>query len=333
MGNGRELEMRFLIASAFVLCSVLFAQTALAQDIEGGADHPLITRYPDSVITYYEQKEFLPYKIAAGPITGYRSVDNWVNVEGQLTRINYDLRGERTFYEVYSNYVNALKKGGFEILAEGDTLNAKDKNQVGGNQHVEVHYRANPLPPGSSRLLQGSSTSGGRGFVAGKLARPEGDVYAVVSVFQHAADWVVTFVDIIETRPMENDLVSVDAEYMAKEIQSIGKVVLYGIQFEHDKAVIMPESKPTLDEIALLLKNKPEMNIWVVGHTDGSGSLDYNMRLSKDRAASVVESLTKEYGIAADRLDPHGVGPLVPVASNAGDAGKGKNRRVELVER
>jgi flagellar motor protein MotB len=320
------------------LCVLSLALTAIAlpvfaEDVEGSEDHPLITRYPGSEITWYDQEEFLPYKIAVGPVTGYRAIDDWIEVEGKLTRINYDLMGDRTFYEVYSNYASALKKAGFEVLAEGHIKSGERSVDVGSHQFTEVHFRENVIPPGGSRLFQGSSTSGGRGFFAGKLSREEGDVYAVVSVFQHRADWVVTFVDIIESRPMEDDLVTVDADFMAKEIQSVGKVVLYGILFDHDKATIKPESKPVLDEIAKFLENAPDMKVWVVGHTDSSGALDYNMRLSADRAASVVKALTDDYGIAAHRLDPHGVGPLVPVASNAGDAGKGKNRRVELVER
>lgn len=325
--------MKKTILCLTMLLAALYAYPAHTEDAAGSEDHPLITRYPASVISWYDQEEFLPYSIAVGPVTGYRAIDDWIDVEGKLTRINYDLMGERSFYEVYANYAGALKKAGFEVLAEGHVMAGERSNDVGSNQFTEVHFRKNVIPPGGSRLFQGSSTSGGRAFFAGKLSRAEGDVYAVVSVFQHRADWVVTFVDIIETRAMEDDMITVDADFMSKEIQSVGKVVLYGIHFEHDKATIMPESKPQLDEIAKFLKDEPEMKVWVVGHTDGTGSLDYNLKLSAERAASVVKALTGDYGIAGDRLDPHGVGPLVPVASNEGDAGRGKNRRVELVER
>ena len=68
-----------------------------------------------------------------------------------------------------------------------------------------------------------------------------------------------------------------------------------------------------------------------MGHTDSTGSFEYNMKLSRDRAAAVTQSLVTDHGIAATRLTAQGVGPLAPVASNGTEDGKAKNRRVELV--
>ena len=73
------------------------------------------------------------------------------------------------------------------------------------------------------------------------------------------------------------------------------------------------------------------LNIYVVGHTDNQGALDYNLDLLKRRAVSVVETLTGEYGLAADLLKAGGVGPMAPLATNSTEAGQALNRRVELV--
>ena len=78
---------------------------------------------------------------------------------------------------------------------------------------------------------------------------------------------------------------------------------------------------------------RPEASFYVVGHTDSSCSFDYNQTLSEQRAAAVVAALVEGHRIGRERLEPHGVGPLVPVFTNASDAGRGANRRVELVER
>ena len=110
-----------------------------------------------------------------------------------------------------------------------------------------------------------------------------------------------------------------------------GKAAVYGIYFDTGKAEIKPESEPALKEIAKLLQADPKLKLYVVGHTDNSGGLDYNMKLSKDRADAVVKALTGKYGIAASRLSAFGVGPLAPVASNQTEEGRAKNRRVELV--
>ncbi len=98
-------------------------------------------------------------------------------------------------------------------------------------------------------------------------------------------------------------------------------------------ASLKQESGPAVKEIATLLANRPQLKVYVVGHTDLSGSMEYNLHLSKIRAQAVVEVLVREHGTAADRLEAHGVGPLVPVATNHADSGRAKNRRVELVEK
>ena len=120
---------------------------------------------------------------------------------------------------------------------------------------------------------------------------------------------------------------------MAEEISASGRVAIYGIYFDFDKADLKPESKPTLDEIAKLLNELPELELVVVGHTDNVGSLDHNMALSKQRAAAVAAALVQDYGIPAQRLTSWGIGYLSPVASNQTDDGRALNRRVELVER
>lgn len=80
------------------------------------------------------------------------------------------------------------------------------------------------------------------------------------------------------------------------------------------------------------LQGAPETGVYVVGHTDGVGGLDDNMELSRRRAEAVVEALVG-HGIEAARLTALGVGPAAPVASNATEEGRARNRRVELVVR
>ncbi|MDH3581052.1 MAG: OmpA family protein, partial [Hyphomicrobiales bacterium] len=86
-------------------------------------------------------------------------------------------------------------------------------------------------------------------------------------------------------------------------------------------------------EIAKLLKARPKLKLFVVGHTDNQGKLAYNRTLSQRRAESVVAYLNKVHRVKNARLVPHGLGFLAPVATNRTEAGRQKNRRVELVER
>jgi outer membrane protein OmpA-like peptidoglycan-associated protein len=142
-----------------------------------------------------------------------------------------------------------------------------------------------------------------------------------------------TQLDIVEIADMETGKVVVDAEALAKGIDREGKISVYGIHFDTDKAEIKPESKPTLDEIAKLLKTRPALNLFVVGHTDMRGNFAHNRTLSESRAKAVVTALVKDYGIAPARLEGYGVGPLAPAATNATADGRARNRRVELVAR
>jgi OmpA-OmpF porin, OOP family len=101
------------------------------------------------------------------------------------------------------------------------------------------------------------------------------------------------------------------------------------IEFEFGKATIKPKSFPILDEIVTLMKSRPKMRIGVYGHTDNVGSDENNLRLSKARAASVMQYLIKK-GIAAGRLESEGFGETKPVQSNDTYEGRAKNRRVEF---
>ena len=114
----------------------------------------------------------------------------------------------------------------------------------------------------------------------------------------------------------------VDAAEMKSQIDDAGHVALYGIHFDHDKDTLRAESAETLEEIAEVLQGDGGLKIYVVGHTDGVGALEYNQALSLRRAQAVVAALV-DRGIGADRLTPLGVGPAAPVASNDHEEGRG----------
>ncbi len=136
---------------------------------------------------------------------------------------------------------------------------------------------------------------------------------------------------IVEKESMSQQVVA-DASALLASLQAAGHASVYGIYFDLDKADIKPESQPAIEQIAALLKQNPALKLYVVGHTDNTGKLDYNMKLSQARAEAVVRELTAKYAVAADRLAAYGVASLAPVASNATDDGRARNRRVELVQ-
>ncbi len=287
-------------------------------DVEGSKDHPLISRYPGSRITWYDMKEFGEFDLPLGTEPSSEEYGappkKALHLEGKITRINYEFPEQRSPLEVYRNYEQALTRAGFTPLfsCKGDEVPGTCK----GLQYY-IHRMQE----------QGAGMEKEQRYVAAKFARPEGDAY--VGVHVHNA---VVLLHIIEVNPMEAGLVTVNAETLAGDITRTGHVAVYDIYFDTGKAEVKAESDPALKEIAKLLKDNPKLKLHVVGHTDNVGELAMNMNLSRRRANAIVQVLTTKHGVKPARLRAEGVGPLSPVASNKTEEGRAKNRRVELVE-
>lgn len=306
-----------------------------AEDIEGITEHPMIERYPGQDIRWQHIENYMPYKVAVGPVTGYRAIGDWIETQGRVTRTFYQYDGtDRTYSEVYLNYLEALESQDFEILAQGISADRRG-NDIGSRAWTEAFFIGNPTtkPSAVGTMFAGTSSSGGAGSIVARKERAAGTAYVVINVEQHSANMVGTLIDIVEVEAAETGLVVIDAEAIGSDIAEYGRVVLDGIVFAFDSATLLEESGPALDAMATYLNANPDKRFYVVGHTDSVGTFAYNQKLSADRARSVVTALTGERGIASDRLEPHGIGPLVPVFSNGTDAGRDRNRRVELVER
>jgi outer membrane protein OmpA-like peptidoglycan-associated protein len=289
-----------------------------------GKDHPLISRYPGSCIYSYVQVAFDEFTLPLGKVVNNKFTKSQ-HVEGKVTCLEYHMPEHRSVLEMFRNYQTGLKQGGFENLytcggAECVSGGANDVQRVyaGGDARYEPDWA-----DAESHNLR---------FLSAKLARPEGDVYAVLSILNPYGDAVTAFLYVVEVKPMETGLVTVDAATLASDITRTGHASVYGIYFDTGKADIKTESDGTMKEIAKLLQGDPTLKLYVVGHTDNQGGLDMNMDLSRRRAQSVLAALTTKYAIPAVRLKAFGNGPYSPVASNDSEDGRAKNRRVELVK-
>ncbi|HDY87706.1 MAG TPA: OmpA family protein [bacterium] len=108
-------------------------------------------------------------------------------------------------------------------------------------------------------------------------------------------------------------------------------MAVYDIHFEADKAEIKSDSKQALTNIADFLKSHSDRHFIIVGHAAGVGDFEAGMELSEKRAKAVLNELITKNGVDKDQLKSYGVDALCPLASNATDDGKAKNRRVEIV--
>lgn len=104
---------------------------------------------------------------------------------------------------------------------------------------------------------------------------------------------------------------------------------LENIYFEFDKAMLKPESFPSLDLLVKTLKENPKMFIEIAGHTDNVGDYNYNLTLSTNRAFAVRNYLIQK-GISSKRVNAKGYGDTSPVGDNESDDGRQQNRRTEV---
>lgn len=322
-----------------------FVSPLAAGDIAGSADHPLVKRVEGSEIFFGKSTDFDKLKLSLGKIEWsgaeakvkpYESA----TVEGKRLTNYYKVPEKMSVLEVLRNYEQELKEAGFEILhiGQGDEVETPGyNNQIAREILGMTGTYGNPEEKAQWPFQHTDEKTAG--YVAAKKAGENGEVYASAYVVSNTHDkWLdipvgrtLVRLDVCEVKAREQRMELVKSEEMASEISLNGRIALYGILFDFDKATIRPDSEPTLAEIALLLKDKPDLKILVVGHTDATGSFEYNRGLSQKRAESVVANLAAK-GISRERLFPVGVAFASPVSTNKTEDGKAKNRRVELVD-
>jgi OmpA-OmpF porin, OOP family len=304
---------RRILAVLALLCLTVMAASAQTRDVAGSRDYPGIGRFAGSGITCYVMKDFDAVRMQAAAFRDGQPVDAR-RLEGRVFRIAYRTNPGPSILEVSRNFETQLAKAGFE------TLLACDTDACGAIPFTEA-VDTLPVPQMwvdgfNYRYYAGRKTEGGR------------ETFASVLVSQNNQD-ITAQVTVAELGAIANKMV--DAAAMAKGLGETGHIALYGIYFDTDKAVLKPESRPTLEQIAKLLTNQPQLNVFIVGHTDSQGAYEYNLDLSKRRAEAVAAELVKNFRIAPTRLRTAGVGLLAPVGPNATDTGRALNRRVELV--
>lgn len=314
---------------------LLGATVGHAQDVDGAKDHPLVGRYDGSTAVYYKQSDFDEAALLQAPHDYYalfqkgeqkdRSGVDWLKLEGRVTQVRYQGPDGRSSLEVYKNFEAALTQKGFKTqyaCADSKCLLGTLKDNYLLGQQVDPTN-------GNS----GAYNDHVRYMLTKLESSDEGTTYAAILVSE-AGPQITTFVQVVDTKAMEGDKIAVtSSDDMKAAIDAKGSVDIYGILFDFDQDSLKPESKETLDQIALLMKGDEKLKLEIVGHTDNKGTADYNLDLSKRRAANVVAALVTDYKIGADRLSASGAGATKPVDSNDSDEGRAKNRRVELVAR
>lgn len=326
-----------LIALATSLASsLLFAEAASAQD------HPLLGSYAGATSLGSQVSQYDEARIITGPIqekdSRNQSGDGWKTVEGKATHLYYRLPDGRTSLEALRNYEQSLKANGFDVeftcSTEGGTCFADGRKFPGLFLGLALDGSTDLPKLKAGDLVRNFFMNGNGRYLFAKLSRPAGTVYASLAFSDDANRGRMVFARVIETKEMETGkIVVIPAEQIKQDLITSGRINIYGIQFDFDKANIRPDAQPQILAIASLLGKSPDLKLSIIGHTDNKGTPDYNLELSDRRARAVVSELITRHGIAADRLVAQGRGLEQPIASNGDEAGRALNRRVELVRR
>ncbi len=325
--------MRLLQIFALFLSFGTAITPSQAQDIKGGKDHPLISRFAASQLDGFQEVGFgqgLYYLPDTAAPAKELQWDKPVTVEGKVTRLLYLAPKGKSPLEVHRNFEMALKSAGATIKT---SVNGKD-----AWWEPAKHWRSNF----SEMTFQGVWAADVSPFwrdglyVYGILKR-NGSIYHVSILTaqnfnESKSQEAAVAIQIIEPIAMQTGQVTINADAMKQGLNVEGKIALYGVHFDSGKSELKPDSKAQLDEMGKFLKQNAALKVFVVGHTDNQGNHEANIALSQRRAEAVVTALVKDYKIDTKRLIAKGAANISPVANNNSEAGRTKNRRVELVE-
>ena len=243
--------------------------------------------------------------------------DRVIAVDGRLFTERYPLQaGERDWsaLEFHRNYRDAIASlGGVEISRVQFTPAVSQ--DFGGRAAVDAHYHGTCASAGCENHTY--------------LLRQDRDEYWIqVSTGRIPPSGQVA---VLQRQPLASSLALVDAAEMKRAIDTGGRVALQ-FNFDTDRAELRDDDLPLVEEITTLLLDDPALALSIDGHTDGSGTPARNRELSRQRAEAVRDALVVR-GVDPARLNAQGFGADRPLAGNDNEAGRARNRRVELVRR
>ncbi|MEO5807521.1 OmpA family protein [Devosia sp.] len=325
-----------LLAALFVAAMMIGISPSWADDcpaIEGFGDIENIPVYAGSCLLAAADDGFSKYQLPTGPMKG-RALSASEELQGLLQRRLYVAPAGVSANDLFENYRAALIANNFEIVFECAAKQCGSSNALLGKLVI--------YPPDRKMSNLGKTSEfamyigGDEHFLAAGSADGQRHIALYVAQNQdgaivgNAAGRSAAHLDVVTAQDLQANMI--DAAAMAKGITDEGHVAVDNVYFALGTAQLAPEAAPAIAEMAKLLTENPKLKVFIVGHTDWIGDADANLALSQARAKSVVAALV-EAGIAAERIEPAGVGMLAPKASNSTDAGRTLNRRVELVER
>ena len=300
------------LATIVAFAGLLFTAVPATADwndanVEGAKEYRLIKYYPQARVMEYQVKDYDSAKMLIAYKAGTDNPATFDDLEGKIIQYTYQHKPSTSALEILRNYENVMRGKGFEpiVTGRGDRLPGLDVD----NDVTVGYWRWEE--PGKGEIWVSL-----RAYYNGGHDAPQSDL------------------TIVETKSMQqaleaNQEVEAKPATLASALKDNGRVAIYGITFDFNKATLRPECAPVLGQVLSLLQGDAKLSVAIEGHTDSIGQPTYNQKLSADRAEAVKTWLVG-HGIDQARLATVGYGDTKPVADNASEDGRSKNRRVEL---
>jgi len=310
-----------IVFSLAILCMSLPAAAAWNDpNVEGAKEYRLFKFYPQASVLAYEEKEFDSARVLVDYKAGTDSPGVYDDIEGHVIRYEYEHKPTESVLQIERNYETMLAARGFALVLAGRAT--KYPGLGFGDEDMFGFWRWDEPGKGMIWVALHAYYNGGH----------DSPRSALTIVETKTMEQTLEANSGLEAKPTGETKASIDAKTvaMANALQQTGRLAVYGITFDFNKATIRPEAAPVLGEVLAVLTNNAALKIAIEGHTDSIGQASYNQKLSADRAEAVRAWLVA-HGVAADRLGAAGFGDTKPAADNATEDGRAKNRRVELV--
>ncbi len=296
--------------------------------VPGLAQAGVDLKFPEGAQQRFDQSEIsATYLLPVGPYADGK-IDT-VPTEGAVERQVWRTAAARVMtLDLISPIREQLKQQGYTVLYECDT------RECGG---FDFRFQADVIAEPYMHVDLGDFR-----YLAAQKGAPADEDFVSVLVSCSSDRGFIQVTHIGEPTLVEDQVAMsskqaglttaiMDESDIGGQLSASGSAVLEGLVFPKGSSTLSGDVAGSLQALSAYLNDNPGSKVVLVGHTDAEGSLEGNIALSKKRAASVMESLVATFGVDADQVSAEGVGFLAPRATNATEAGRERNRRVEVV--
>ena len=300
MGKTAQLFVSFLLNALLLSYLSVNAVAQPAGLTSNYNDHPLLDRFPDSEIASVEFNEDANYRLVLSGLQRTRGVvtpETSERLRGDVTKIVYEVFQEFTGEDVFRFFQEQLKERGYSDLF---TCN--------GRSCGSSNYWANDIF--RNRILYGPERN--QYYLAARVdTESEMSAYVALYIITRGNRQIYAYVEIIEPGGTKARIDSIEENELLETLLEDGSVVASTLSFITDSRL---STQSNLAPIINMLRTDMSLNVYLVVHLGGSGSLESLMSRSLTRAELLKQQI-QDLGINGDRITAQGVGPLAPICA------------------